>query len=327
MSVYRKQFEDLIGPFQEWPALLCPSCRLAVLEPTIGVVESLASITGREGEPLGSSEQSGFFHGTLSCSRTPCRNVYVVAGEWSRSPEGIADFDNDTGPTGLEVRHILPALPLMDFPDSVPRTIIGLVDSASAVILSDTSAAATRIRAAIECLLDEQRIRKTSPSKRSVKLSTHERILLFRSIDSKAADLMMAMKWIGNIGTHESSPLPLSVVLDGTELFARAIELIYDRQAHALERLAANINRRGKRLRPKHLTKPAATDNRDLELNLRPFSFALWLISDSATAAIRRMRLVPTLVRRTPGLSRHLRCGRHRSHPRLSGPARRAGEL
>lgn len=261
MSVYRKNFEALLGPFKEWPALLCPSCQLAVLEPTIYEVESLSSITGRVGNPLGVGWQSGFFHGTLACSRTPCRNVYVVAGEWSKAPEDPGSLNDDPSLAGLEVRHILPPLPLIDFPDSVPPAIQGLVESASAVMLSDPSAAATRIRSAIECLLDEQRIRKTSPKKRSVRLPAHDRILLFKRVNPAAADLLMAMKWIGNIGTHESSPLPLSVVLDGTELFARAIILIYDREAQALERLAADINKRGGKLRSKHLAKSVIAES------------------------------------------------------------------
>lgn len=59
----------------------------------------------------------------------------------------------------------------------------------------------------------------------------------------------MAMKWIGNVGSHEGEPLPLKWVLDGLELFARAIELIYDPREAELERLATEINRRGRRLR------------------------------------------------------------------------------
>jgi hypothetical protein len=173
-----------------------------------------------------------------------------VAGEWSRRADATAESqDDDPDLAGLEVRHILPALPLMDLPNNVPVNVRNLVDSASAVLLSDPSAAATRIRSAIERLLDEQRIRKTSPANRSKRLSLHERILLFRPANPTAADFLMAMKWIGNVGTHESSPLPLSAVLDGIELFARAIELIYDQEGRALERRAATINRRGGRLR------------------------------------------------------------------------------
>jgi hypothetical protein len=254
MGIHRKQFENLIGPFQEWPSLLCRRCGLAALEPDITEIASLANAADGEEEPLVIAWRTGFFHGTLSCPRTPCRNIYVVAGEWSRGPDVTAEsLDDDPNLAGLEVRHILPALPLMDFPDNVPFNIRSLVDSASSVLLSDPSAAATRIRAAIECLLDEQKTRKTCPNDRRKKLSAHNRILLFSKENRAAADFLMAMKWIGNVGTHERSPLPLSAVLDGTELFARAIELIYDREGQALERRAAAINKRGGRLRSRDL--------------------------------------------------------------------------
>jgi hypothetical protein len=44
--------------------------------------------------------------------------------------------------------------------------------------------------------------------------------------------------------------LPLNMVLDGIELFAGALELIYDRRKLELARRAAQINKRGRRLRP-----------------------------------------------------------------------------
>jgi hypothetical protein len=224
-------------------------------------------MTSREGEPLEAGWQSGFFHGTLSCPRTPCRNIYVVVGEWSKRADVTAEsLDDDPNLAGLEVRHILPALPMMDLPDNVPANVRNFVDSASAVLLSDPSAAATRIRSAIERLLDEQKVRKTAPSNRSKRLPLHDRILQFRKVNPAAADLLMAMKWIGNVGTHEPSPLPLSAVLDGMELFARAIELIYDREGRALERRAAIINRRGGRLRSRDLAQTSTA--RSLESSI-----------------------------------------------------------
>jgi hypothetical protein len=278
VNVYREQFELLAGPFREWPDLPCLICKLGALEPTITEFESKQSIDSRVGAEIWNGCKSGLFHGELACSRTMCRNKYAVAGEWTTvelddqtdedpwtRPRNLAELveeqlavgaggedlaAGDPNLIGLIVKHILPPLPLIALPDTTPAVLTALVESASSVLLSDPGAASTRIRIAIEALLDDQRIRKTEPNRRSRRMVAHQRIELFQAKNKTAADHLMAMKWIGNVGSHEAEPLPLGFVLDGIEHFARAIEVVYDRQQIELERRAARINRSGKSLRP-----------------------------------------------------------------------------
>lgn len=246
----RDQIEGLAGPFNEWPLLLCPVCHRASLEPSVDNFESHKSIASRDDldwEPLWIW---GFFHGVLACPRTPCGNKHTVVGKWT------VDYDPGSDEGGYteyySVNYILPALPLMNYPDGVPDRIRDPIAAASLVLLSDASAAANRIRVAIEALLDCQRVRKYPVGSRSTPLTTHARIEKFETKNPDAAAQLMAMKWIGNIGSHEREVLPLSLVLDGIEHFARAIELIYDPREEALRRRAALINQlRGRRLRTK----------------------------------------------------------------------------
>ena len=282
--VYRKQFELLAGPFSDWPDLPCLICHLGALEPHIEEFESKESIDNRVGAEIWDRRKSGFFHGELRCSRTMCGNKYAVAGEWIGESTDAADeksiiiahnqaniridvlhisnnedlSESDPNLLGFTVRHILPPLPLIALPDKTPSNVRVLIDSASSVLLSDPSAAATRIRIAVEALLDKQGIRKTVQGNRSTRLNTHSRIELFRSVNMVAADQLMAVKWIGNVASHEKTPLPLEFVLDGIELFALAIELIYSREAIELNRRAAQINRRGRNLRATRLPRRRA---------------------------------------------------------------------
>jgi Domain of unknown function (DUF4145) len=252
----RSQLEALVGPFSELPLLLCPVCRSASLELTHEHFESLDSIASRDDEYWEPQWVHGFFYGSLSCPRTPCGNRYVVAGRWKVDHESGAAQDIGHG-EHFSVTYILPAFPLMEYPDGVPDKIREAIAGASQVLLSDASAAANRIRSAIEVLLDSQRVPKFQAGSRSRRLSTHARIEQFKTKNPGAATHLMAMKWIGNIGSHEREILPLPMVLDGMEHFARALELIYDRTEKALERRAATINRQGSRLRVKKAAKTA----------------------------------------------------------------------
>jgi Domain of unknown function (DUF4145) len=243
----RGQAEDLSGPFSEWPLLLCPACRGASLEPSVNTLydrESTAALEGADWDPL---SLGGIFHGDLACPRSPCGNKYVVAGTWG------VDYDGESSEGHyaefFSVSYILPALPLMEYPDAVPDKIRDPISAASLVLLSDASAAANRIRSAIEALLDCQRVRKHHAGNRSARLTTHARIKEFEARNPDAAAQLMAVKWIGNAGSHEREALPLSLVLDGMEHFARALELIYDPHEEKLRRRAALINQQGRKLR------------------------------------------------------------------------------
>ncbi|WP_344320544.1 DUF4145 domain-containing protein [Streptomyces macrosporus] len=228
------------------------------MEPTVEIFEDPESVLARNDPDWDPSRMFGFFHGTYGCSRPQCKKTHAIVGAWKaewdpdlsidEEFDEVANFDEASVPKSYEVRFAVPPLPMMDLPDKVPSSVQDLIISASSVILSDPSAAANRIRSAIEATLDDRRIRKLKPNRSP--LETHKRIEAFQEKNPDAASHLMAMKWIGNLGSHERTPLPLNMVLDGIELFTQALELIYDNRYQKLARRAAEINKLGRRLRP-----------------------------------------------------------------------------
>ena len=248
--------ESLAGPFTEWPIILCPVCRAASLEPTIDKFEDIDTLNMMtvDDPEFDVTSFGGFFHGVISCPRSPCGNKCVVAGRWeldplSPPPDDSMEFYDSEAYTNYYVTYIFPTLRLMEYPVGVPDKIKDPIDAAELVLLSDASAAANRIRIAIEALLDCQGVRKCPRNNRSTRLTTHARIGEFQQRNSAAASYLMAVKWIGNAGSHDREIVPLVSVLEGFELFARAVELIYDPHEKALEQRAAIINRQGRNLR------------------------------------------------------------------------------
>ncbi|WP_460358255.1 DUF4145 domain-containing protein [Actinoallomurus acanthiterrae] len=158
--------------------------------------------------------------------------------------------------THYRVLYLLPALPLIDFPETCPQIVKDRIADASAILYRDPSSAANRIRVAIEELLTLQRANRYPSRSRKRPLTTHARIELFAAKNPDAAKMLMAVKWIGNSGSHDSG-LRVEDVLDGVELLSHAINLIYDRRVRELDKRAAKINaQRGVR-RPRSKTFPA----------------------------------------------------------------------
>lgn len=237
----------------EWPALPCGACEKGHLAPrTIVTVEGAQSARLRDHEGWEPEWISGSFHGELVCGIANCEEPAVVLGEMKVDavvlPGGhwYGDFD-----TYLKVRAVSPPLPLMKYPSGTPEAVQDRVAGASQVLWAQPSAAANRLRSAVEELLTAKKVRKTAsvPKKGSAggrktrRLTSHERIALLRADHPVAADALEAVKWIGNEGSHEET-LTVDDVLQGIQLLERAIELLYDTTDAELRRLAERINKR-----------------------------------------------------------------------------------
>ncbi|SEO01510.1 protein of unknown function [Actinacidiphila rubida] len=173
-----------------------------------------------------------------------------MTGEFRiREGAGYNEYNGILYGFSYQAKCFVPALPLIREGDSFPQTVKDLLVAASAILYLDPSSAANRVRAAIEELLDLHRVPRTFISKKHkrVRYTAHKRIELFKERKPKfadAADLLMAVKWIGNDGSH-GNELGVGDVLDGVELLNHALELTYDTSAADLRKRAAAINKHG----------------------------------------------------------------------------------
>jgi Domain of unknown function (DUF4145) len=87
-------------------------------------------------------------------------------------------------------------------------------------------------------------VAKGSTKKRS-KLTLHDRIVAFRATNLDAADLLLAVKWLGNAGSHaDMAGISRHDVLDGMEITEHVLHLLFDKSGQAVTKLAKSINKR-----------------------------------------------------------------------------------
>jgi hypothetical protein len=111
----------------------------------------------------------------------------------------------------------------------------------------DVPSAANRVRGAVETLLTERGIARSvvSSHNKRRRLSLHDRITKFRVKNPVAAETLLAIKWLGNEGSHGSSEcLTLEDLLDAYELFEHVIDQVYVKRDRKIIRLASAINRK-----------------------------------------------------------------------------------
>ncbi|AYL36581.1 DUF4145 domain-containing protein [Streptomyces fungicidicus] len=242
-------------PAGKWPRLLCPRCESGTLQvrdaDSVMKVEAAdsASELWKQHEGWEPDWVYGYFHGVLHCSYSECGEPTIVTGEYKvdaiPDPDWGIDYEER-----LRLRFSIPALCIMKIPENCPKPVKDRIQDAAKLLWSDPASAANRLRSAIEELLTSQRIPRTklisragAQSKRRKRLSTHERIIMLKAREPDAANLLEAVKWIGNSGSHEGSVRP-DDVLNGVALLEHALHDLYDDRGKELARIAKEINAR-----------------------------------------------------------------------------------
>lgn len=107
----------------------------------------------------------------------------------------------------------------------------------------DISSCANRIRSGVEMLLTQQQIpiKQIGKNGKDYSLSLHERIVLFQQVNPQAATHLLAIKWIGNAGSH-SSRLSEEDVLDSYEILEYVLDDLFEKRAERVAKLSAQIN-------------------------------------------------------------------------------------
>jgi hypothetical protein len=226
-----------------WPHTECPICRIGALQPESlqGVSTELSRYEYDQSHDSG--DVRGSFHGVLRCSFAQCRETVVVAGDYCG---GVDTYDD--GRTGdfhfFRLRYASPALDILVPPIGTPDAVLTAIKAAAHIVWIDPSAAANRLRLAIDDLLTHEGVKRfVIKNHKRRRLTTHERITEFKRYDPQVGDVLEAVKWIGNAGSHERQ-LSATDVIDGAELLGYALRLLYDKSDAEMERRIRAVNKR-----------------------------------------------------------------------------------
>lgn len=227
LAIIASGVEDSAG----WPRPLCPVCQAGHLqfgEPD--TIEDFASYSVRDHEAWEPEWIRGRFTVAARCGNGKCAQSVHAVGTYY--VDGASDMD----PTAdtyeyssyYNVQYITPSLALMRLPSVAPEEVRQGLDRASSVIFVDPGLAATAVRTAVERFLTTQQIPAQDSSGNYVSL--HRRIANWRSanpVQEGVADLLLAVKWIGNAGAHEAADVSVKDVLEGVELLDEAFHRLW----------------------------------------------------------------------------------------------------
>lgn len=109
----------------------------------------------------------------------------------------------------------------------------------------DRGACANAVRATVEILLTERGVPDTTTDRhgKTVRISLHHRIEKFRVMNQAAADLLLVIKLLGNVGSH-GDDVTVDDLLDAYEILDHVIDAVYNTRAERAARLASELTAR-----------------------------------------------------------------------------------
>lgn len=209
-----------------WPRPKCPNCydaRISFDSPD--EYQDPGSLAARDHEAWEPEWIFGTFRLLGRCESPSCGQLVVGAGSFN--VDGARQDREQQYSTWYSIDYLTPPLILMRVPESAPSSVEDGVARASRLLYADPDLAATALRAAVEVFLTGQGIAGTTASGAFV--PAHKRITQWRKAggDTTVADLLLAVKWIGNKGGHEVPTLTVKDVLDGVEFLDEAFHRLF----------------------------------------------------------------------------------------------------
>lgn len=243
MTIDRDQFRKRFAALPHWLCSKCSSGHLVEDKARRIEVEPTYSKDAHSEDWWEPEFMTQRFASLLQCQNPKCGETVFITGNIFVE-EGIDDEFCPCRYDVLEPRTSHPPIGIFRIDDAWPEGIKNQLTLAFSHVLNDPGAAANRLRTAVESLMDARGVKKYPRTGTRRKIDLHNRIIDFRSRNPDAADLLLAVKWLGNTGSHaDVSGLDREDVIDAMELLEQALHLIYDDTPRRLARLARQINR------------------------------------------------------------------------------------
>lgn len=243
-----QSYIDLLGSFvspyraSDIPVAPCPACDTRSMRPGEPDFVEDPDSAGQWGHPAWEPTWvRGRFSVKYRCGS--CESELWSLGSYVVVEDEPDDYESPMGHIELMTVDIFyPPLRLMEVPVATPDTVLKPAVAAGSAWPGMPGSAANLLRQAVEQLLTEQGVAALTAGPKASRLSLEQRLKAYTTSGSPVADLLKAVKWIGNDGSH-SDQVERADVLAAARFLQRALVHLYDNDELAeLTALAKRVN-------------------------------------------------------------------------------------
>ncbi|MCB4763292.1 MAG: DUF4145 domain-containing protein [Sulfurovum sp.] len=245
-QLYKRAFSKENLP--EWS---CPICQKGILQQVEGAFlceETILSKEGRSHEDWEPEWVTYSYSNSLKCSNTNCGEIIFNIGD------GSVDWDIVQGEDGypeqvymdyFRSKYFHPSLVMFNIPDNTPEDVEESLKESFALFFSNPDSSLNHTRIALEKLLNFLKVNKfTNRDGRRFPINLHRRIGSLPTKYSHIKDLCLAVKWLGNAGSHSGENITKDDVLDAYEIMDAILYELFDNKKDKATKLSKKINKK-----------------------------------------------------------------------------------
>jgi len=238
------------GPFQKFTRYPCPTCgkgTLQIKKDTFQRRETNESEMLRGHENWDPQWVSYVYSCLLECSS--CKDSIANTGD------GFVDLDveyDDEGVPDQEWRdffrpkYFSPHLKIFTYPKETPDDVKKEIEQSFELFFCSSASSLNHLRIALEYLLTFLKIKRfeKTPKGKRLFLSLHRRIEMLPSKHNNLKELLVAIKWLGNAGSHNSTEITMDDVLDAYEIMALVLKQVLSSDEAHVKKMVKEINKK-----------------------------------------------------------------------------------
>lgn len=242
-ALWLQRFENTSLP--TWPCPICGKGHVALVAKTFTHKEASGSLASRR-SPEWDPEWIEYVFGCWGkCSNASCHQPFSVIGKGRIVPY-INEEHGEEWLDEFQALHCHPTPHIIKIPEKCPSEVSEPLVSAFSLFWANPEACAGRIRVSLEALMNHLGISKRQRTAKGkfAELKLHARIDKFAKSDPTNGAQLLALKWLGNAGSHDSGTVSHSDLLDAFEILEHALAEIIDQRSKRVAALAKKLTKK-----------------------------------------------------------------------------------
>lgn len=245
-KLYTKPF--ILEKLPLWKCPTCNSGALEVVKDTFKTKDTASTIEqSRHDENFEAEWTKMVYTCVLRCSSNACKESVICSGigginenfYYDHQGKTMTDYESYYTP-----KFFLPHLNFFSIPEQAPMEISESIKCSFQLFFCDSASAASHLRIALEKILTNLKVPrfKFNTRKKKYSLSLHQRIILLKSKFSHIKTHFLAVKWLGNVGSHASEILTSDDVLNAYDIIDVILQELYAQNRQKIQKLAKQIH-------------------------------------------------------------------------------------
>ncbi len=185
------------------------------------------------------------------CNNSQCKQPYAFSGISTLKDNGGNFYDCYS--IVYQVQTVYPPVLPFRIHKSCHDSVRNAILNSTSTLFTNPASSANSLRVGIECLLTSLGVKKirlskpdsTTGKQNRKKISLHDRIEALKDVEyHDAKEYLMAVKWIGNAGSHPQK-ITQKDILQAYELLKSSLDAVYDKDIiKKNKRQAEKINKK-----------------------------------------------------------------------------------